>query len=474
MTLEEVKDEMLRLNQNDLAKINTLIAKYENEEPIKSYLVTHECKDNAVLDFYERCKNKKQEIDNWIDNTTDREQFALTVSSLYDAWQIRGTLSNKDYFMRPYFKYGEMEDDFLDYEYFSNKKIHKHIFSLIGTNSKEMELILNSEGKKTLYMNLMEIIKPSDIFSSWKDFLKEFTILSDRLPIFEELEKLWNNNLYYGFYSLSLLQIEGIFTILIEDIAKESLEDAGSNVQKKALIIRRLLSEKNRFTYMYAMDYFAHIIPLQRHKLAHTGLPIISKDEIKEKVVENLYDLKFLLNLFIDFPFPKTEFYQIIKENDITYYSNLSNFLFFIESLEKIDGKQSGEIFSFKIPHFENLKQQLIDNIIIEKLVLDICTDLEFEIDTLSSAIPCFVKDNTNLWELSFITQIENEKVRQYLSEDICQPFKNSWNYLLNAYHLWCKRSFIKEKLQPKFLEIIKPLEDKHKGLFIQMKRLQM
>jgi hypothetical protein len=496
MTLQEIKNRISEINQADLAMVNALIEKYENQKIIKEYL-KEEAKETgrgeksfrgsdykfAVFDFYQRCLEKKEQIQNFIAN-----EAVKLAQILFDSQSIF-TIStkNQEILMRNYSDfniYGELEADYLDFDIFSKKEVHSHIFFLIGSQHKEqMEIVLKTRGKVQFYEDLKHIITPNSIFEEWLNFIKASPILTNRLLVFEELQKLWNSQFYHGFYALALFQIEGIFNIWIQKIAGETISNyERSKLRKKVIKIRKILLDKGAIGYAYSIDYFAYLVPLQRNSFAHKGIIEYKENlptfKIQENVNDTLYDLKFLLDIFKNAPFPKTTFLQIINNWDINTFLNLSDFIYFLNIFIELDkGKKHSEKFSNDLPNFEEFKQKLLENDILNKLVENINSTLQSKINSVISSIFIFAQ-GTSEEKIAYLsskddlcTLLEKDKVRIYLRENIKDPYKD-WQYILNACNVFKNRTFIKSNLDEHFLEKLKRLDSKYQDLFICMIKL--
>jgi hypothetical protein len=158
--------------------------------------------------------------------------------------------------------------------------------------------------------------------------VKDLPILNGRYQIFVELRKLFNTQRWYGFYSLALPQIEGIFAEMIQ-ASKPSGKVTGA-LTDKVQQVRPFYSSSER-----SFDYYEYHLPNERNLFSHTGRVF----DVKRKCKILLLDLIAIVNIFSELESPLLGLKKIIDGGVITItdIGRLSNFIHLVEQT-KNDG----------------------------------------------------------------------------------------------------------------------------------------
>ena len=298
MTKAEIKEKIEQYHNNDLKIVDDLIIKYNKDYStiIKDDYRPNNDNERLHIDFFNRCKNIKKAIEYTIADISYQEDSINMIHDYQKPWKDNGNFeSNLFAIACPYNRYREMGTLYLDSDSLLAEKPVRHLKHIIPDSEKSKYEEENFIKENYLMLeNLLQDITPIKIFDDWISLLKQHPLFFDYAPIFEDLKKNWEQKLYYTFYITGVFQIEGFFNKIIDSIP-ENLGVNPSSLQDKVKKLRQSLIDKEQMYYAHSLDYFAYILPINRHKLGHTGCPNIStNDTIKRVSIQLLLDLRFL------------------------------------------------------------------------------------------------------------------------------------------------------------------------------------
>ncbi|MDR1904135.1 MAG: hypothetical protein LBQ88_17850 [Treponema sp.] len=160
--------------------------------------------------------------------------------------------------------------------------------------------------------------------------------LKQREIVFDELEKLFRNEFWLGFYALALPQVEGIFYEMC--ILSPSIKSIGNKaLPQKVELIRPYFNLSDVY-----FDYYQYIIPDLRNKFTHSGFDA----NFKLNSFDLLVDILFLLKIFTELTIPYVIINNFHKDNDWKNKYPIFNeyFYAYFLNLEKLTDEQKQEI----------------------------------------------------------------------------------------------------------------------------------
>ncbi|WP_343745084.1 hypothetical protein [Chitinophaga sp.] len=298
-----------------LSQVVHLIKGYESERVIIDYLSETDKRSHGMeIDFYNRCLKARNEIVDYM----VKEMFDLAIAKARTSSLDRVLLSTawfNDWYDHPY-KWANTSIAYFDY-----KKIddcaHRLGFEFLREESQPMIEKYRAGDKKEFYTKLIDRIPPALIFEKIISYyVKLLPEIGKREDIFRELEKLYINNHWIGFTALAIIQVEGLFTDMINILAPVGKNDS---LPKKAAAIRPYyaFSEEN-------FDYYQYSLPKIRNRLAHTGK--VHGEDYWGLAHDFLYDIWDLLNVFSQLKDQVMTLHQIIVRGDITFLVGIGDF----------------------------------------------------------------------------------------------------------------------------------------------------
>lgn len=276
--------------RQDLTKLEQLINYYENESPIKKLIAEKETPRNqgeyGRHAFYQRTLAKKLLVSNYI--ATDMENLALkkcepahreyqrSVGSMPDYVEKYQDFPYMDFMVNAYKPDVGLDLEKLDFERINplRNKIFAHQFK--SDYSQGYTPAINQE--------LLDDVQPEPMLDSILAKVNRIPMICGRIAIFRELKDLFMTGKWYGFYALSMPQVEGIFAEMAK-LANPKAKVTGSLPDKVKLV--RPFSESSQFDF----DYYEFYLPESRNKFSHTG----KDSDIQVKCYYLLLDLASIL-----------------------------------------------------------------------------------------------------------------------------------------------------------------------------------
>ena len=338
--------------KDDLGKRNRLISFYEQTPFVKEFkkkpFTPRNHSERMLYDFYVRNIDEQQTIVNYYlnginDRAIEKSKPRYTTIDVFDWYHDRPYLSS--------FPNSE--------EYFDHRKInnYKHRISTVPIREgKHLKNLYNKE-KTAFYHQLQDYFSFDAVIHEMKYYVSiapdSFSL---RKPLFDELYSLFNEKKWYGFYSLALSQVEGIFSEMSNSVKANSKL---SSLTDKVEYVRPSYEYSQQY-----FDYYQYYIPIQRNRFMHSGIDV----DIEIKSYDLLYDLHNLLKVYSELKTPFSEISSIIKRSQPSEFLNIEDFVRYFYLLEQV--KETG--------HFEAIS----------------ALHSEFEINFLSSQIDFFYLAN--------------------------------------------------------------------------------
>lgn len=351
------------LVKKDMGELNALIKKYEAEEFIKDHLVKNRFpkghEERILYDYYYRCIREQKVITEYFLGGIKKRVIAKANywggSALKQVFLWTETYRDRPYHYATY----------LSAAYFDCNKIDliaNKVSNYPVDESNRLQKMYESN-TAAFYRKLFKREKPAQIWQELKYYISHLPLKNDRMPIFEELEKLFKRKYWIGFYALALTQIEGIFSEIY------NILNPNAEQNKKALPDKVEYARAFHDMSHYYFDYYQYHVPRLRNKFMHYGF---DKD-FKFKSFDLLFDLRHLLKMFMELNNPFVKIKQIHikrKFEDFINYSDFANYFVLLNGLTK---KQKEEI-KVEIENFE--KDFLIEYCNAEYVCLEVMQDL--------------------------------------------------------------------------------------------------
>lgn len=426
--------------ESHLRFILKLIEKYEDVHFIQFYNQDKknpgDNNERMMLDFYKRCLRERDLIlKYYLNGIEDRAIFRANTKV-----GLSSVFSNTAFYDFPYRSWMPYREEYFDYEQI-NCSAHRCYDISIGEDLEE----IYDKNKQQFYKKLFKIKSTQQIFSNIDFFYNHIPCKNDRLPIFLELEKLFKSKNWLSFFALTLPQVEGLFTEMLNTI---NPNDKSRSLSEKVEKVRPSynLSE----TYF---DYYQYKITDLRNKFAHTGFEI----DLKLKCFDLLTDLEHIVQVYYELDHPMIKIKRLIKQSNPDNFIGYREFAQFFELFNKLHPTQKNQIRS-EFQNFVNLfltvncqleyilneasesTEKLIKILIhsIEKATNSSEIANEFEIKKLND-VKFIIKNNKK--ELLRLFRFENDKLNDLYFLKI---FNNALKKHFNNWASIEKESFMK------------------------------
>ena len=318
--------------KKDLSAITGLMLRYEKEESCvidynkDSYSAKFGSK--KIIDFYKRCVRERNLMINYLVEGMYNHALAKSRTEPF----LKGIFDHSlSYFEIPY-EWAERGIQFYDY-----KKIdccsHRLELEMYTEDRQRVIIAYNQGDKKTFYEQLAKFNPPGNVFDKFNSYFTQILPrIQSRDLIFRELKNLYDNEQWIAFSALAMLQVEGIFSDMLELISPNSkfqgLSDKVTHVRPH---------------YKHAdlhLDYFQYVLPETRNNLMHTGnLP---EEDFKMLSHDMLYDLWHLLSAFTWLENPVILLTRLIKADGARSLHCLNEYNVFLSLVIKIRKLKNG------------------------------------------------------------------------------------------------------------------------------------
>jgi len=447
-----VRERIEALIKTDLKDRQKLIEYYEQFRAIKAFKEenkipgTHE--DRIYYDFYIRNVTEQRKILKYfIDGLNNRVINKCWVQYL------KPTFDFEWYFDRPYITAIPNSSD-----YFDNRQMDlcgHRIGEVPIVKARELQKVYKND-QEEFYKELQKYLTVDQVFHQLKYYLGFLSgPIIDRKPVFEELELLFKEKRWFGFYSLGLAQIEGLFTEMLKTIDQDLLKPS---LTEKVEAVRPVYELAH-----HSFDYYQYHIPILRNKFMHLGI-----DKIGEtNCYDILYDLLYLFKVYTELKTPLPEINNIIKKKQQEDFLDIHGFNRYFDLIEAV--KRSGNMESIKneVELFE--KDFLIGYIDIEHFVREVQDLVPKAIAHWYNTIKVYTEHNTVSVDLEKLTMHLFEKSKDeylVLINPVYEAYKEIFSNL-NGYNRFLARF---EKYLPSLSKNLKDdlnkLYEKHKDDF--------
>ena len=310
--------------KNDLQEINALIQHYQSHDYIKRLIKKDESPRNheekILHDFYKRCLIERENI---LEYLLSERIGNMAIAGMYvlEGTMIKFAEFGRRLRQRPYQFANVFKEPYFDY-----RKIDDfwHRVKVFPMADEDAAFKLYKADKNRFYRKFFKKYSVADVFKYILKYLDQLPISEGRIPVFQELEKLFRAKLFIGFYALALSQIEGIFGEMITVIS-ENPDSPRSALPDKVEKMRQYHDMSD-----YFFDYFQYEIPRLRNKFAHSGYD----QDLQIKSYDLMLDLAHLLKLFDELKHPLVKIRRIYQHPDVKDFSNFKDFARYFQLLE--------------------------------------------------------------------------------------------------------------------------------------------
>jgi hypothetical protein len=419
------KDELEFKVKEDLNTINNIIAEHEKVDFIRKGEKPRNHNQRTQHDFYKRCVEEKEKIEHHLLNGINER--ALSKARRDKLWGLAEMLC-EEFRDRPY-KLPMPKSA----EYFSAEEIDKvgHRLGKISMKKGRELKQVYKKNKELFYAELEILIPEENILELMLQKINFLPFVSlQRKEIFKELIGLYKDKRWYGFYSLALTQIEGLFTEMCK-ICDPTCDNPYAALPDKVKAVRPYhLYSENKF------DYFQYYLPNLRNRFLHFGIDTHEKIEILNK--ELLWDLAEVVSIFSQLNIDALGLLRLIRKKDDADFMSISGLCFYFKLLQGVRSKKQLCYFEEEI---KNLNELYFPNIIF-----NIVFNLEKRIEDIIHVIyePIKIQSNANGFEVDL-----NVISFQNIADN-----KDKISILLEEAFNWLFQSEIEELLQ--ILDFIK------------------
>lgn len=266
-------------------------------------------------------------------------------------------------------------------KYFDHTKIElvgHRLGPLLIKDGNELKR-LYKEDKDEFYKKLELLFPTTTAIKQIEYYLTLLNPLTQaRKDLFSELIELFTAEKWYGFYSLALSQIEGLFSEMLEKINPKL---------KKATLLDKVRALRPAYTYSDTdFDYYEYYIPVQRNKFMHSGIDV----GIKDKSHDLLYDLLHILTIYTSLEAPIVKLNHILKAKDPDKFLNEEGFNEYFELIEK--SKPDSDFKSMEKENEEFEKEFLCGYIDLDHFTTELETLIPQNISHLINTIKLYTK----------------------------------------------------------------------------------
>ncbi|HMT75898.1 MAG TPA: hypothetical protein PKA77_17625 [Chitinophagaceae bacterium] len=374
--------------KQDMFELHELIKGYENEEFIKEHISKNRLPKNheerILYDYYYRCTREQKVITEYF--LTGIKKRAITKANYWFGTALKQIFTwSEAYRDRPY-HYAT----YLSAAYFNCNKIDliaNKVSNFPIEESGRLEKLYENN-KASFYRVLLKREKPAQILQELRYYIPHLPMKNDRLPIFEELEKLFKGKYWIGFYSLALTQIEGVFSEMY------NILNPNGEQNKKALPDKVEYARAFHDMSHYYFDYYQYHIPRLRNKFMHYG----HDTEFKLKSFDLLFDLRYLLKMFTELKNPFVKIRQIHIKRRFEDFITCGDYANYFVLLNSLTAKQKEEIRT-DIYNFE--KEFLIEHCNAEYVCLEVAQDIPVIMNTFLAEANTRLKNHNKVFDFS-------------------------------------------------------------------------
>lgn len=452
---------------NDLEKVSAIVNKYE-AIPFVQELISgvrqngrnHE--EYTIEAFYKRAKKKAQLIQEFIDNG------AIDISIRHSGkFYVEQLAKNPD---------DSVSNQILNFPYLDsvilNHKLHLEVdlealdHDLINPYKNKMFVFefdndIRSTDYSILDQEILDKLDPKHLMTLLVEEIQQIPLLNERKDVFQELNTMVDQELWYGFYGLALPQVEGIVAELLRIVGASG--GNGKALPQKVDALRGFAPNGD-----FDMDYYQFHLPDKRNKFSHTG-----KDkDIKTKSFHLLLDLKHLLATAAGL-----ENNLLILNKMANEGSNGINHIGDLTRLIKLKDKVSQH------EHYPEVKDKL-DNLVYNEIINQF--DFEVLLRELSEYFGQQLKDfKANLDIGVFLEEIQpidflslspkefdNNMAAIQRAITRSEVFGEAYKIIMDIHIFIAKFPKLFPNLSKEVLEAFEQFENEHKKVWVQLRML--
>ncbi len=415
--------------KENLKELLQLIEQYEKDPIVINYNKgekRNEHKTKTIVDFYLRCLHERDVIVKYLIN--DLENRAITKAYEDDVLSAGFTwLWYEAYWDKPYKWWQQRSIEFFDY-----KKINVCMHRLSEITLQEIPKleVLYHVNKVAFYRRLKKNLPPLMIFHQIRSYyIPMLSKLAERQLPFDELEKLFKSKRWIGFTALALSQVEGVFSDMLDAIYPHKQY---SSLSTKVSAVRPLYKHAER-----NFDYFEYHLPTLRNSFLHSGSA--GGRNFKLISLDLLYDLHYLMSVFLELNDPLIELNNILKrrhEDNITGIESLNHIFYLVDAVEKRYKLHPQHIQSKEaLDAWKTFEIELSQSYDVDYYVGNVSGDIDQRVDSFLQSIQIDLKDNGTLSDLHTLDLKTLRKNRDQVIEIIDKigfNLSEDFNYLYN------------------------------------------
>jgi hypothetical protein len=332
----------------DIKALEALIARDSSVKAVQEHLRGEKPRDHEsrmVVEFYRRCVETKNNLDDFANSIDDLAVSESTIEHYYthryDLLIYGARLPIADH--RVIGTFDRLQID----------RCGHRVDDLPVKESDELEELYRSDAIDEFYERLGRRIPPAGVFRFALDAIARHRELDARRACIEELQKLWDLELWLGFHALAILQVEGLFADMISLLGERPLMKA---------LPDKVSRVRPHYPWATAsFDYYQWIVPLVRNSFAHTG----REESPQRKSKDDLYDLHFLFSVLSNLDAPLVRIRKLFDEADLRQRFRLPNaFTTFFTLLEGVPASNS--------PEMEDYRRRVLEEADIPPVVSDV------------------------------------------------------------------------------------------------------
>lgn len=462
--LPGVFKEQLELKvKSDLKTINDYISEYEKIDFIKNGETPRNHNQRTQSDFHKRCIEEKLKIESHL--ATGLNERALSKSRRDNLWGFAEAMF-EEFKDRPYKLPMPKSKEYFNLD--SIDKVGHRIGEIPLMKGRELKTLYKTN-KVEFYEEIEKLIPVANVLSSMLQQIKFLPYISEqRKLIFEELVELYNTNKLFGFYSLALTQIEGLFTEMCR-MCEPNYSSPYAALPDKVNTVRPFHPySENRF------DYFQYHLPNLRNRFLHFGMD--GNEEIQLLSKEILYDLEEVVSIFASLTIDANWLLMLIRKRDVTEFMSVSSLCFYFRMIKSVKAKNQFHYFETEI--------KSLNETFIPDLVFNVVYDLDNKLtDTLERIYePIKVQSASKGFEVDLkattMKDIADNKIqiKASLTNLFNWQMKSEIEELLeaqqfiNTYKQYLDLNFIEAKVQ----EGIEALNTKYSDIFKRIKLISL
>ncbi|WP_281631530.1 hypothetical protein [Flavobacterium luteolum] len=360
----------------DLDSINDYINEYEKIEFIQKGETPRNHNQRTQNDFYKRCLEERVKIESHL-------EFGLKSRALSKSRRDNllgmSQMMFEDYEDRPYKLPLPKSNEYFDFDKI-DKVGHRlgEIPIRIGRGLKELYI----NDKKEFYKELEKEISDEKVLKAIINGIEYLPFIPEqRKRTFLELVDLYDSKKWYGFYSLALTQIEGLFTEMCR-MCDPSFNSPYAALPDKVNVVRSYhpYSESS-------FDYFQYYLPNLRNRFLHYGLD--STEEIEILCKELLWDLTETVSIYVELNIEALWMLRLIRRRNEIDFLSVSGLCYYFDLIGSLRQKK-------QIIYFESEIKELNERFLPD-LIFNVVSNLEERINSLIELIYETIKVQSNL-----------------------------------------------------------------------------